>query len=51
MNKKQKNIFENQPTTETPEPAEQYKFEPIQGYPMLHWKGKRPYRSTITLHN
>jgi site-specific DNA-methyltransferase (adenine-specific)/adenine-specific DNA-methyltransferase len=26
--------------------VEQYKFEPIKGYPMLHWKGKRPFRST-----
>jgi len=26
--------------------VEQYNFEPIKGYPMLHWKGKRPFRST-----
>ncbi len=26
--------------------VEGYEFEPIQGYPMLHWKGKRPFRST-----
>lgn len=26
--------------------VETYEFEPIQGYPMLHWKGKRPFRST-----
>ncbi|MDB0601774.1 site-specific DNA-methyltransferase [Tenacibaculum maritimum] len=25
---------------------EEYKFEPIKGYPMLHWKGKRPFNST-----
>lgn len=25
---------------------EEYKFEPIKGYPMLHWKGKRPFTST-----
>ncbi|MFT3920040.1 site-specific DNA-methyltransferase [Cloacibacterium sp.] len=25
---------------------EDYKFEPIKGYPMLHWKGKRPFTST-----
>ncbi|KYG33626.1 site-specific DNA-methyltransferase [Priestia endophytica] len=25
---------------------EQYEFEPIKGYPMLNWKGKRPFRST-----
>ena len=28
------------------ETIEQYKFEPIKGYPMLHWKGKRPFTST-----
>lgn len=26
--------------------VEEYKFEPIKGYPMLHWKGKRPFSST-----
>ena len=25
---------------------EEYQFEPIKGYPMLHWKGKRPFNST-----
>lgn len=25
---------------------EEYKFEPIKGYPMLNWKGKRPFEST-----
>ncbi len=25
---------------------EKYNFEPIKGYPMLHWKGKRPFTST-----
>jgi DNA modification methylase len=28
------------------EKVEDYKFEPIKGYPMLHWKGKRPFEST-----
>jgi site-specific DNA-methyltransferase (adenine-specific)/adenine-specific DNA-methyltransferase len=28
------------------EKVEEYKFEPIKGYPMLHWKGKRPFEST-----
>lgn len=28
------------------ETVEKYEFEPIQGYPMLIWKGKRPFRST-----
>ncbi len=26
--------------------VEDYKFEPIKGYPMLHWNGKRPFTST-----
>lgn len=26
--------------------VEDYKFEPIKGYPMLNWKGKRPFSST-----
>lgn len=26
--------------------VEKYEFEPIQGYPMLNWKGKRPFTST-----
>lgn len=26
--------------------VEKYKFEPIKGYPMLHWHGKRPFTST-----
>jgi len=26
--------------------VETYEFEPIKGYPRLHWKGKRPFRST-----
>ncbi|MDT8805350.1 site-specific DNA-methyltransferase [Vibrio vulnificus] len=26
--------------------VETYEFEPIKGYPMLNWKGKRPFRST-----
>jgi len=28
------------------ENVESYEFEPIKGYPMLNWKGKRPFRST-----
>lgn len=27
--------------------VEDYKFEPIKGFPMLSWKGKRPFTSTI----
>jgi DNA modification methylase len=26
--------------------VEKYEFEPIKGYPMLNWKGKRPFRTT-----
>lgn len=26
--------------------VDQYEFEPIKGYPMLKWQGKRPFRST-----
>ncbi|MEJ3663180.1 site-specific DNA-methyltransferase [Pseudomonas sp. FSL R10-0056] len=26
--------------------VEKYKFEPIKGYPMLNWRGKRPFTST-----
>jgi DNA modification methylase len=26
--------------------VEEYKFEPIKGYPMLNWKGKRPFTAT-----
>ena len=26
--------------------VEKYKFEPIKGYPMLHWHGKRPFTAT-----
>tara|TARA_R110001583_G_scaffold94384_6_gene237890 strand:- start:1401 stop:3191 length:1791 start_codon:yes stop_codon:yes gene_type:complete len=28
------------------ENVESYEFEPIKGYPMLNWKGKRPFRTT-----
>ena len=27
--------------------VEDYKFEPIKGYPILNWTGKRPFRSTM----
>jgi hypothetical protein len=29
------------------ETVESYQFEPIKGYPMLNWKGKRPFTSTV----
>lgn len=36
----------NIPDTTELKSVEDYQFEPIKGYPMLHWKGKRPFRST-----
>jgi len=36
----------NLPNTQNLDNVEGYKFEPIKGYPMLHWKGKRPFTST-----
>lgn len=31
---------------DTIDDIERYKFEPIKGYPMLHWRGKRPFTAT-----
>jgi DNA modification methylase len=31
---------------QTIDSIEEHKFEPIKGFPMLHWKGKRPFSST-----
>ena len=36
----------NLPGVSTVNNVEDHQFEPIKGYPMLHWKGKRPFRST-----
>ena len=36
----------NLPKTSKLHTVEDYQFEPIKGYPMLHWKGKRPFNST-----
>lgn len=36
----------NLKTQKSIDSVEEYKFEPIKGYPMLHWKGKRPFSST-----
>ena len=33
-------------TSESVESVETYEFDPIQGYPMLNWKGKRPFEFT-----
>ncbi len=32
--------------TADPTNVEDYEFEPIKGYPMLHWQGKRPFTAT-----
>lgn len=49
------NMNDNQPAQEslqlaTPDGSttnvEKYEFEPIKGYPMLNWRGKRPFTST-----
>jgi adenine-specific DNA-methyltransferase len=36
----------NLPNPQPQTTVEGYQFEPIKGYPMLHWKGKRPFTST-----
>ena len=38
---KQIKVFKEEITS-----IEKFEFEPIKGYPMLNWKGKRPFRST-----
>ena len=34
------------PNTQPLTTVGEYQFEPIRGYPMLHWKGKRPFTAT-----
>jgi 23S rRNA A2030 N6-methylase RlmJ len=36
----------NLPNAQPQTVVDGYQFEPIKGYPMLHWKGKRPFSST-----
>jgi hypothetical protein len=36
------NVPDNRPV----ERVEEFRFEPIKGYPMLNWRGKRPFTST-----
>lgn len=36
----------NLPDTQPVERVDEFKFEPIKGYPMLNWRGKRPFTST-----
>ena len=45
MSTKQEKKQLGSPQNETTE-VDKYEFEPIQGYPMLNWRGKRPFRST-----
>ncbi|MBD2596031.1 site-specific DNA-methyltransferase [Nostoc spongiaeforme FACHB-130] len=42
----QQQILIDVPNNQKIQNIEDYKFEPIKGYPMLHWKGKRPFNST-----
>lgn len=37
---------ENKKAAEAETKVENFEFEPIKGYPMLNWKGKRPFTST-----
>jgi len=45
MSTKQEEMELGTTQNETTE-VDKYEFEPIQGYPMLNWRGKRPFRST-----
>ena len=36
----------NLPTPQGVDSVEDYTFDPIKGYPMLHWQGKRPFTNT-----
>lgn len=42
----QQNLAINIDTDRQIDSVEEYQFEPIKGYPMLNWKGKRPFTST-----
>ena len=42
----QNNLDLGQAGKQTIDDVERYKFEPIKGYPMLHWRGKRPFTAT-----
>lgn len=41
MTQYQPHLLREEPTT-----VEEYEFEPIKGYPMLRWRGKRPFTTT-----
>lgn len=40
-------LFNVREKAQTIEEVDKYNFEPIKGYPMLRWKGKRPFDSTF----
>ena len=42
----QEQIGLNLPDSREVERVDEFKFEPIKGYPMLNWRGKRPFTST-----
>lgn len=46
MNKPQQEQTDLQLNATTTTNVEKYEFEPIKGYPMLNWRGKRPFTST-----
>ena len=39
-------MADKSPKGVAPETVDKIEFEPIKGYPMLYWKGKRPFTST-----
>lgn len=41
------NVRSNPMAKDKNEQQELFEFEPIKGYPMLNWRGKRPYKSTV----
>lgn len=42
----EKQLDVNLPDTRSVERVDEFEFEPIKGYPMLNWRGKRPFTST-----
>lgn len=46
MSKPDQTTIELEAPVQPAERVEDYEFEPIKGYPMLNWRGKRPFTST-----
>ena len=46
MDNKQQSALDLPDQTTGVQNVNEYKFEPIKGYPMLNWRGKRPFTST-----